>query len=849
VTIVVLFGWAAYRGVEMTLARAGSARAQSVASDVATMIDRSTRQSVNDLNLLASGSDLRNFVISPDSSSYPQSLRTRLEAVPVPGIRSVEIWNEQGKRIFELVRKAPTVDSSDALPSGSPPTSIGIAPMKSAGDYAYTELVSEIRDGPEPDARPVGFLLVRATVTTNPTGAARQLIGLGATLLVGNRAGDVWTDLSHLAPGPRIDLSHTGPATYRRPDGSTRMGSLAEVPGTPYVVWVDFPRAAIVAPALTFVRRLAAIGLVLIIAGSIVVRIITQRMTTPLVDLTNAAESIAGGDYAGRAPGTTRRDEIGRLSGAFNAMANNVQSTHEGLEKQIQERTAALEALQTAEAALVESERAFRSTFDDAPLGIAQVSVDGKWIRVNRHLESVLGWNADELTGRSLFDVFHPDGVAGDLITAADQPGNREERVRRKDGQFVWVRLTISPVRTGSGDPRHLIVILEDVSERRRLEERLRESEKLEAIGRLAGGVAHDFNNLLTAIIGYAQLVADSLDPDDPKAEDVDEIIKAAERSAALTGQLLAFSRKQVLIPAIIDVNTLVRETSVLLRRVIGEHIDLITTLAPDLDPVSADRTQLEQIVINLAANARDAMPSGGRLTIETSNTIIEAADLTDQTSDRGRYVKLAVSDTGVGMDEETKLRVFEPFFTTKEQGRGTGLGLATVYGIVKQSGGFIGVHSEPQQGATFTVYLPAVPGAKAAAEGREAKRSEQPGNATILVVEDERAVRTMTRLILERAGYNVVEAAEPDEAREIFRSCASDIDLMISDVVMPGAHGPALFKQLVVDHPSLRVLYMSGYTDDEIIRAGRLEGGENFMEKPFTSQRLLERVREILET
>jgi PAS domain S-box-containing protein len=627
------------------------------------------------------------------------------------------------------------------------------------------------------------------------------------------------------------------------------MGSLAEVTGTPYVVWVDFPRAAIVAPALTFVRILAAIGVVLIIAGSVVVRIVTRRMTTPLVDLTNAAESLAAGDYRGRAPGTARRDEIGRLSSAFNAMADHVQTTHEGLEKRIEERTATLEALQSAEAALVESERAFRSTFDDAPLGIAQISVDGTWIRVNRHLESILGWNADELTGRSLFDLFHPDRPAGDLITAADQPGDREERVRRKDGQFVWVRLTISPVRTRSGEPQHLIVILEDVSERRQLEERLRESEKLEAIGRLAGGVAHDFNNLLTAIIGYAQLVADSLDPDDPKAEDVAEIIKAAERSAALTGQLLAFSRKQVLIPAIIDVNTLVRDTSVLLRRVIGEHIDLVTRLTPDLEPVSADRTQLEQIVINLAANARDAMPSGGRLTIETSNTTIDAADFTDRASDRGRYVMLAVSDTGMGMDAETKLRVFEPFFTTKEQGRGTGLGLATVYGIVKQSGGFIGVHSEPQQGATFKVYLPAVPAGKPAATQRETKHSQKTGNATILVVEDERAVRTMTRLILERAGYHVVEAAAPDEAREVFQSRASNIDLMISDVVMPGAHGPALFKQLVADHPSLRVLYMSGYTDDEVIRAGRLEGGENFMEKPFTSQRLLERVREILDT
>src|SRR4029079_12725877 len=235
------------------------------------------------------------------------------------------------------------------------------------------------------------------------------------------------------------------------------------------------------------------------------------------------------------------------------------------------------------------------------------------------------------------------------LITAADQPGNREERVRRKDGQFVWVRLTISPVRTSSGDPQHLIVILEDVSERRRLEERLRESEKLEAIGRLAGGVAHDFNNLLTAIIGYAQLLADSIDHDDPKAVDVDEIIKPAERSAALTVQLLAFSRKQVLVPAILDINALVRETAVLLRRVIGEHIDLVTFLAPNLDPVSADRTQLEQIVINLAVNARDAMPSGGRLTIETANVSVASGEAAHvEVTEPGHYVMLTVGDTGI---------------------------------------------------------------------------------------------------------------------------------------------------------------------------------------------------------
>jgi PAS domain S-box-containing protein len=972
-TVIVLFGWTAYRLVEMVLLRAGGDRAQTVTTQIADLLDRNLRQNREDLRLTLTRPELRALVEHPEDPQAASAFRTQLAAGPaVGGIRRVEIWNEAGARIFEFARTAPGIESADALPHATRPTKADLSPLQAAGDVVFTELSDEIHEGSDHGQR-LGFVVVRATIAVNPDGAVNRLIGTQAVILLGNRTGDVWTDLVHHVAAPPIDLSKTGPATYTGANGEPRFGALAAIRDSPFAVWVDFPRTAVVAPARSFLGAITMVGVLLVVTGGMVIHLVLRRMTTPLVDLTSAAESIAAGNYSHRAPEPPRRDEIGRLADSFNTMAAHVQATHQGLEAQVRHHAEAIEALRSsearnraivdvafdsfitiderglvtdfnpaaertfgyrredalgrelatlivpprfhdahrhgllrylqtgvgpligklieieamradgkefpveiaiteiksggavrmftgvvrditarrmAEAALVESERAFRSTFDDAPLGIAQVSVDGRWIRVNRHLESILGWKADELAGHSLFDIFHPDDLATGLHSAMNESGDREERVRRKDGQFVWVRLTISPVRSTSGEPRHLIVILEDVSERRRLEERLRESEKLEAIGRLAGGVAHDFNNLLTAIIGYAQLLADSIDHDDPKAVDVDEIIKAAERSAALTGQLLAFSRKQVLVPAILDINALVRETAVLLRRVIGEHIDLVTVLAPNLDPVSADRTQLEQIVINLAVNARDAMPSGGRLTIETANVSVASGEAAHaEVTEPGHYVMLTVSDTGIGMDADTKLRVFEPFFTTKEQGRGTGLGLATVYGIVKQSGGFIGVFSEPLEGATFRVYLPAVPGATAPGVRREIRRSHQPGNETILVVEDERAVRTMTRLILERAGYQVVEAAAPDEAREIFHSRADEIDLMISDVVMPGAHGPALFKQLAVEYPGLRVLYMSGYTDDEVIRAGRLEGGENFMEKPFTSQKLLEKVREILDT
>jgi CheY-like chemotaxis protein len=285
-----------------------------------------------------------------------------------------------------------------------------------------------------------------------------------------------------------------------------------------------------------------------------------------------------------------------------------------------------------------------------------------------------------------------------------------------------------------------------------------------------------------------------------------------------------------------------------MLDRVIGEHIDLVTTLASDLEPVSADRTQLEQIVINLAVNARDAMPSGGRLTIETANAELnETSGTHPVVVEPGRYVMLAVRDTGVGMDTETQRRLFEPFFTTKEQGRGTGLGLATVYGIVKQSGGYIWVYSEPGQGATFKVYLPVATGVLDTLP-RRAATSGRDGTETLLLVEDERAVRVMTRIILERSGYHVLEAATPDEARQLFRAHGDAIDMLITDVVMPGSHGPALFHDLTAERVSLKVLYMSGYTDDEIIHAGRLERGVNFIEKPFTAQKLTEKIREILD-
>ena len=394
---------------------------------------------------------------------------------------------------------------------------------------------------------------------------------------------------------------------------------------------------------------------------------------------------------------------------------------------------------------------------------------------------------------------------------------------------------------------RSALALADSKARARSLETQLAQSQRLEAVGRLAGGVAHDFNNILTAIGGYTDLLLADMAPDDTRRQDVEEIHRAAQRAAALTHQLLAFSRRQVMQPKVVDLNALVADIEKMLRRLIGEDILFATVLHPRAGNVRADPGQLEQVIVNLAVNARDAMPNGGRLTIETrSIELDEAYRAQHPTVTPGPYVMLAVSDTGMGMDEETRSRIFEPFFTTKVRGKGTGLGLATVYGIVQQSGGHIWVYSEQDRGTTMRVYLPRVdaPAEKLARTGDPPPQNLR-GTETILLVEDEAAVRAVTRQLLERNGYTVVEA--PDGPAALGLELAT-LDLLLTDVVMPSMSGRELADKLVARRPGLRVLYMSGYTDDAVVRHGMLEPGLAYLEKPFRPDTLLRKVREALQ-
>ena len=419
----------------------------------------------------------------------------------------------------------------------------------------------------------------------------------------------------------------------------------------------------------------------------------------------------------------------------------------------------------------------------------------------------------------------------------------------RKDGTRFWNELSISPVHDAAGRLTNFVGVQSDVTARRNLEEQFRQMQKLEAVGQLAGGIAHDFNNLLTVINGYSELLMLDLKAGDPTRELVGEIQKAGERSAGLTRQLLAFSRQQVLATQILDLNAVATDAEKMLRRLIGEDIDVATALAPDLGRVRADPGQIEQMLMNLAVNARDAMPGGGILTIETRNVELDAAYAQTHTDARaGPHVLLSVADTGTGMPPDVAARIFEPFFTTKGIGKGTGLGLATVYGIVKQSGGHIAVYSEVGIGTTFKVYLPCVEEATVAVKGRSWLQPPSRGTETVLVVEDEDGVRALTRRILAGCGYTVLEAANGNEALCVLAAYLGPIHLLVSDVVMPGIGGRVVAERVAELHPGAKVLFVSGYTDDAVILHGVLQEGVNFLQKPFSAARLAIRVREVLD-
>jgi len=513
-----------------------------------------------------------------------------------------------------------------------------------------------------------------------------------------------------------------------------------------------------------------------------------------------------------------------------------------------------------AERALRDSEKRFRSTFEQAAVGMAHVAPDGRWLDVNQRFCEIVGYSRAELLARAFQDITFPGDLPADLrnveqaLAGDSSTFSLEKRCVRKDGEIVWVDATTSLVRDAVGLPEYFITVVQDISLRKKTEEeleqtasQLRQSQKMDAIGQLAGGVAHDFNNLLSIIRGHSELLLEDLGAEDPARSEVDEIVLACERAGNLTRQLLVLSRKQVLAPRVVDINETTAGLSKMLRRLIGEDIELKLVLGAT-GRVYVDPGQLEQVLINLVVNARDAMPSGGVLTIETNDVAVESFEEGAPAGSSPPSVMVSVSDSGLGMPQAVLARIFEPFFTTKAAGKGTGLGLSTVFGIVKQSRGEVLVASALGEGTTFRVYLPTAAGAVHVSPPSRRGTSAQRGTETVLLVEDEQQVRAIARAILARAGYRVLEAPSGAEAIEICEHSGETIDLLLTDVVMPNMNGRQLAERLSELRPDMKVVFMSGYTDDAIVHHGVLNAGMAFIQKPLTVDLLLTKLREVLD-
>jgi PAS domain S-box-containing protein len=586
-------------------------------------------------------------------------------------------------------------------------------------------------------------------------------------------------------------------------------------------------------------RLLGLIGVLALLftgSGLLVVRHLQSRIMRPLQRLAGTAQTLAGGDYSVRT-GYQGDDEIGALGTAFDAMATRIEFAQASLEDR------------------------YQKIFETAAFLITSVNAEGIIVDCNARITPVLGYTKDEVTGQSMGTIIHPDDLhtaqdALEEILSTGSSYDKHYRMVTKDGSIRRVVINSSALLGEDGNYELTICIIEDITERvdaeargDSLEAQLHRARRMEAVGQLAGGVAHDFNNLLTGVNGNVELARQDLHPSDPVQQSLDEITQATGRAADLIRQLLMFSRKQIAAPKVVDLNIRVIELERMLVRIIGEDVHLVSRAAAQPGTVRIDPSQLDQVLINLAVNARDAMPGGGDLVIETQNASLGAEDcqvFTDLSP--GEHVQLSVSDTGYGMTAEVCGRIFEPFFTTKPEGKGSGLGLATVFGIVRQNHGDIRVYSEPGQGTTFRIYLPLVHEAATVVPKAPVTGDLPRGTETILAVEDDAAVRKVLERTLARLGYSVLSADCGPAALDLVRRDDPEIDLLVTDVIMPEMDGRELSVRLRETRPELKVLFCSGYTQDIIARRGVLEEGIHFLGKPYTPSTMARKLREILD-
>ena len=855
---ILAFGVAAWNEVRSATVEAAVARIEVVTRRISDLLTTSVATQKSQLAGVARDRSVQTIargIPGPDLDSAIARL-SRADSASAATL-SVQVWDSSGAIVFSTTPRLTPMTDADRrglLGMIAPGDSAGVGLFRLERDSVIYPTFGPIRLG----AQATRYAVVwRCLTSSSDSRSLTDLIGSHARLAIGNIGGDIWSDLANPTSAPANPPAGHGDSTFvgTSSTGERVLSSRALIPGSSWQLAIEFPYSEVISPIVGLSRQFAIFATVLLLIGAFIAVMMARSLTRPLADLASAAEGLRSGDYSRRAT-NGRGDEIGKLATAFNGMADAIADARLKLQQHAQDvdqqRIELAEALRENEHTMAELD----SVWSSAPVGFAFHDRDLRYVRVNERLASALGRNPSEFIGKRPSELF-PD-VGADIEQGLSRAVATEQSVldlelasptsKRGEPAREWLA-TMFPVRTTSSELIGIGSVLVDMSAYRGLERQFLQAQRMDAVGRLAGGVAHDFNNILTAIASFTEFAIRALPKEHAAIDDLEQVRQAVQRAAGLIRQLLAFSRQQVMTPVVLNLSDVVRNLVPMLRRLIPESVALHSFLDPDLWSVRADPVQIEQILVNLVVNSRDAMPNGGTLTITTSQATLDEAYIRDGHRDAaiGDYAVLSVSDSGVGMDAATKARVFEPFFTTKPAGHGTGLGLSTVYGIVKQSGGSIWLYSEPGRGTTVKIFLrrhdaPDQPRQEVAAPAQVGTRS-----STILLVEDDDMVRTAALRALRKHGHEVIEAVDGEAALAAIARAGGPIDLVITDLVMPRMGGRELGDRLRANGHDVAVLFMSGYTGDAVTQRAMVEEGSEFLEKPFTPDRLLQKVDEIL--
>jgi PAS domain S-box-containing protein len=822
-----------YIALRRSTLEAQEERLERIAAQFSNLMDSAdARELVDRLQAVAATPAVVELVGGADASA--PAARQALEDAG-GGTGGLQLWSAVGELLLDVS------ESPEDVVRAVPPTianSTGISRLRATDDSTvfYDHVAPVRRDG-----RTVGAVVARTRVRDSTAEAMEAILGPTGNLLFGNADESLWISGPRVvtAAPPAGIVERLGVTTSFVRDGSERLGATTALSGTPWVVLVEIERDEVLRPAREFLARTLALAAVLMAIGVAAAWMLGRRLTAPFETLAHAASRIATGDYSTRVDVQAPIDAA-RVATAFNSMTEEVERRTE---------------------ALVASELRWLSLVNATAQIVWFADADGGVRGALPSWQTYTGQSFEEVRGGGWLQAVHPGDRARFDETWFRATSVRgyfafECRIRGEDGEHRLFNVRGVPVRGRDGQVAEWVGTCTDIEDQRaatrelrRAEGELRQAQKMEAIGRLAGGIAHDFNNILTGILAPASLARARLDDDDPLAAEMDEISAGAKKAAELTRQLLTVGRSRTLDLSAIDLNDVVSSSGRLLRRVIGEQIEIMIALAEDVRPIRANRSELEQVLLNLAINARDAMPRGGTLTLETLDVELGPDYVRKHPSVRaGSYVMLAVSDTGSGMSTATLERIFEPFFTTKEPGEGTGLGLATVHGIVTQSGGHVWVYSEESLGTTFKVYLPAIDEPLRVGDGVAPRQDSVVGGSEIvMVVEDNDQARKAAVRSLQAFGYEVLSASDGAEALSMLEQ-RTDVGIVVSDMVMPHMSGAELANRLGEIRPGLPVLFLSGYADAAAAGRDKLRGDEPFLQKPFTPEALADAVRGLLD-